>query len=617
MRKLTLIFTISVFICSFLLILDAVAKDPKHDEYTDRSLDGSASTTDSSSKKLKTSDVTASSGKNVFGKYLTARYASRRGEYKEAADYYNKALGDNFEDEELLNGALSNLIKAGRVPEALELYARIRDAQDKSGVKIRRSAANLAYLEIISEIDKANFADALTITEDLSGQGLNIVLKPILKAWLLVGDGKPNEALEIIKKEEEIGNFLPLVSYHKGLLYEYLGDYDGAEKSYLSALNQSEAKAQRIVEVLGQFYQRQNRPRKARDLYTSYAGESPDNWFARASISKLQNISSSKADLPKPFTAQQGVAEIFYNLASLVYDGMNTGYSITLLNFALFLEPELDNAKMMLAMLYEEEAKFTEAIKIYESIEESSIFSWRSRLQIAECLAQQGDVDQALEMLASMAALDKGDYDAFVHAGDIYRSSTRYEMAIESYTQALARIDGLKKYHWPIFFARGVSYERNKQWPEAENDFLKSLELNPEQPDVLNYLAYSWVEQNIKLDESIKMLEKALEQRPNEAHIIDSYGWALFRLGKYEEAAFQLEKALEISPSDAAINDHLGDVYWRLNRKQEARFQWQRALKFKPESKLILAIQRKLKKGLPESQKSIPTARESEKKQEL
>ena len=151
-----------------------------------------------------------------------------------------------------------------------------------------------------------------------------------------------------------------------------------------------------------------------------------------------------------------------------------------------------------------------------------------------------------------------------------------------------------------IYYFRGICYERSKQWPKAEVDMKKALELFPEQPLVLNYLGYSWVDQGINLDEGMRMIQRAVEQRADDGYIVDSLGWAYYRIGNYEQAVKHLEHAIELKPEDPTINDHLGDVYWKIGRRLEARFQWSHARDLKAEPDELVKIEEKLKSGLPD-----------------
>ena len=161
-----------------------------------------------------------------------------------------------------------------------------------------------------------------------------------------------------------------------------------------------------------------------------------------------------------------------------------------------------------------------------------------------------------------------------------------------------SRIETVEYRHWRLFYVRGIAFERLGEWPKAEADFKRALELEPDQPLVLNYLGYTWVEQGRNLDEARTMIEKAVELRPDDGYIVDSLGWVAYRLGDFEEAVHQLERAVELVAGDPIINDHLGDAYWQVGRLHEARFQWQRVLTLDPEDDLADQVRRKIADGL-------------------
>jgi Flp pilus assembly protein TadD len=201
-------------------------------------------------------------------------------------------------------------------------------------------------------------------------------------------------------------------------------------------------------------------------------------------------------------------------------------------------------------------------------------------------------------LLEEMALREPERPDPLVTMGDLLRGEDRFAEAEAAYTRALERLPVIEQRHWRLLYARGIAYERTKRWPQAESDLVKALELEPEQPFVLNYLGYSWVDQGLNLDRAKAMLHRAVELRPEDGFIVDSLGWAYYRLGDLDKAVTYLERAVELEPGDPVINDHLGDAYWRVGRQREARFQWRRALTFEPEADLVPTIQAKLANGL-------------------
>jgi Flp pilus assembly protein TadD len=186
----------------------------------------------------------------------------------------------------------------------------------------------------------------------------------------------------------------------------------------------------------------------------------------------------------------------------------------------------------------------------------------------------------------------------------VLRGHKKFAECANVYSKGVSAIQKPEKANWVVYYFRGICYERSKQWAKAEADLMKALELFPDQPHVLNYLGYSWIDQGIKLDEGMEMIKKAVQQRPDDGYIVDSLGWAYYRLGNYEEATKQLERAIELKPEDPTINDHLGDAYWRVGRVLEARFQWAHARDLKPDAEELPKIEEKLKEGLPDETSS-------------
>ena len=198
-----------------------------------------------------------------------------------------------------------------------------------------------------------------------------------------------------------------------------------------------------------------------------------------------------------------------------------------------------------------------------------------------------------------LAASDR--IDAALTLADLLRGKDRFPEAVAAYDTAISRLGKPDERHWQVYFGRGISLESTKNWPKAEADMKKALELSPDQPYVLNYLGYSWIDQGINLDEGMKMLKRATELRPDDGAVTDSVGWAYYRLGQFDTAVEWLERASEQKGDDATVVEHLGDAYWHVGRKREARFEWERALNQKPDKDRLPIIQDKLANGLSSS----------------
>ena len=221
--------------------------------------------------------------------------------------------------------------------------------------------------------------------------------------------------------------------------------------------------------------------------------------------------------------------------------------------------------------------------------------------------------DEAKKRLDHVIAEHPKDTEAIIELGNIQRGRKQFADCAQTYSKAIDTVPNPEKSNWVMFYFRGICYERSHQWPAAEADMKKALELYPEQPLVLNYLGYSWIDQGVHLDEGMDMIRRAVEQRPDDGYIVNSLGWAYFRTGNYDEAVKNLERAVELKPEDPTINDHLGDAYWRVGRTLEAHFQWSHAKDLNPEPEDLPKIEAKLKDGLPADTSSAADAEKAKK----
>ena len=298
--------------------------------------------------------------------------------------------------------------------------------------------------------------------------------------------------------------------------------------------------------------------------------------------------------------AKEGAAETLYGLGAAGGRQGDELAQVVYLRLALHLRPDLDVAAMGLAEVFEQLHQLDASLEAYALVPSTSALRPTAEIQAALTLDASERADEARRRLKIIVDANSKNFEAWTALGSIQRAAKQFPEAIESYDKAIAGIEKPDRSNWTLFYFRAICFERSHDWPKAEADFKKALELFPEQPLVLNYLGYSWVDQGINLDEAFTMLRRAVDLRPTDGYVVDSLGWAHFKLGHYEEAARQLEKAIELKPADPVVNDHLGDAYWRIGRKLEAHFQWNHARDMGPEKEDLPGILKKIDAGLPE-----------------
>ncbi len=313
----------------------------------------------------------------------------------------------------------------------------------------------------------------------------------------------------------------------------------------------------------------------------------------------LARLDAGKPALRLVSNANEGVAEALVNMATLLSQENVPEIAMMLTQMSLALRPGFDAALLLRGDIFEGAGRDTDAVASYDRVDRASPLSWSARLRSAQLLDRDGKTEVAIARLRDMAAEKPGRSDALVALGDLLRYKKRFPEAVDAYDAAFKRIKDPGERNWPLYYARGVVLERAHQWDRAQADFLKALEFRPDQPMVLNYLGYSWVEQGRNLKRALAMIEKAVRLRPNDGYIVDSLGWAHYQLHDYGRAVRYLEHAVELASQDPTVNDHLGDAYWRVGRHLEARFQWQRALVLGPEPEDVAPIEKKLSRGLP------------------
>src|SRR5262245_36935934 len=315
----------------------------------------------------------------------------------------------------------------------------------------------------------------------------------------------------------------------------------------------------------------------------------------------MADVNGGKRVAPIVDSAQSGAAEALYGLGAALGRRGGEDLGLIYLQLALYLAPSHPMALLSLADLYEGVKKAELAIKIYERVPAGSPMHRNAQIQRALDLDSLDRTEEAKTALVKLIEENPSDLEAVTALGNIQRGRKEFSECADAYSKGIDSITKSEKPNWVIYYFRGICFERSKQWAKAEIDMKTALDLFPDQPLVLNYLGYSWIDQGINLDEGMKMIQRAVEQRADDGYIVDSLGWAYYRIGNVEEAVKHLERAVELKPEDPTINDHLGDAYWKIGRVLEARFQWSHARDLSPEPDDLVKIEEKLKSGLPDA----------------
>jgi tetratricopeptide (TPR) repeat protein len=524
-----------------------------------------------------------------YGNFLAARHARELNDNTAAANYYLRALREDPGSSLLVQGAFVALVADGRVAEAVTLTPTLRQANPGEYLPRMTQASAMMLAR--------DYNGVLQLVADGPTGGIHAAFNPLLAAFAHAGNGESDKAMTSLQRLERHPLLSGVYLHLKPLLLEILNQPEPAEAAYRDAIEGRERAGTRLVDGYARLLERQNRTAEARRLLNEQLAINPDNPVLMHALRRLDTRRSQPSD-PLVGNAVEGMAEAMFASASAL--GRSDGGDLAELHLqlSLFLRPDLDDARMLLADIYEGRNRFDQALAMYSRVSTGSAYTESAQLRSAWCMNELGRGDEASRVLRRMASAAPDSPRALLTLADIHRQMEKWPDAAKEYSAALDRIPRLEARHWSILFGRGVSYERSKQWDKAEADMLKALDLQPEQPLVLNYLGYTWVDMNRNLDRATKMIERAVALRPNDGAIVDSLGWALYRQGKFPEAVVQLERAVELKGGDPVITDHLGDAYWRVGRQEEARFQWRRALGLKPEQDLVLQVQRKLDHGL-------------------
>jgi tetratricopeptide (TPR) repeat protein len=538
---------------------------------------------------------------SASGSYLAASHARGQRDAAAAASYYRAALRADPRNNELLGRAFLAVLANGEVDEAVRLAERVLQVD-----KTDRIARLVLGVRAIKQ--KQYPVARRELAQSIRGP-ITDLAATLLSAWTLASPSEAKQATDAIDKLAGADWYAIFKDLHSALILDLASQKKEAGKRFERSYK-LDPTALRVVQSYASFLSRQGSTNEALKVFAAFDEALPRHPLI------VEETAELKAGKKLPLmieTPQAGAAEVLYGLGAALGRRGGEDLGLIYLQLALYLVPSHPLALLSLGDLYEAMKKPELANKTYERVPLNSPLQRNAQIQLALNLDALDRTDEAKASLEKLIAANPHDLEAIMALGNVLRGRKQFAECADVYSKGIDTIAKPEKSNWVIYYFRGICLERSKQWAKAEDDLKKSLELYPDQPHVLNYLGYSWIDQGLNLDEGMRMIKRAVEQRADDGYIVDSLGWAYYRLGNMDEAVKQLERAVELKPEDPTINDHLGDAYWRVGRVLEARFQWSHARDLKPEPEDLVKIEAKLKSGLPDDTSSAAEAAEHKK----
>ncbi|GGF31310.1 hypothetical protein GCM10011321_23250 [Youhaiella tibetensis] len=522
---------------------------------------------------------------SATGSFLAGQQAMVDMRTADAARYFGQAAQVDWENPTVIERAFVAYAANGQIGDAANTARHLLELQPDN---------QLARLIIATEaLKERRYAAAAEALRDLGSDNFAGITGDILRAWALVGDKKLDEANKLLDElgSQGLGDFLV---FHRALMAEVTGNTDDAIR-YAKKAYENDPYVARVAEAYARILGNAGKFDDAIDVVVNFEAQG----LSHPLVDQVkEDLAKHKRPGMFATNVQTGAAEMFHGIGvALARDG-SLDLSVVFLRLGIYLEPKADVISLVLGQLLDGAGQHDAANKLYDAIPTGSPMKPTAVIRVASNLDATGDRSEAIRRLGNIVATNPKDIDAVSTLGDMLRSDKQYIAAADAYTKALDLTNGEAPADWRFYYVRGIAYERANEWDKAESDFLKALDLNPDQPQVLNYLGYSWVDKGMNLDRALGMIQKAVQSQPNDGYIVDSLGWAYYRLNKYDDAVRYLEQAVQLRPNDPEINDHLGDAYWRAGRTLEARFQWNIALSVDQEGNVKERVKPKLANGL-------------------
>ncbi|WP_172891519.1 tetratricopeptide repeat protein [Cohaesibacter sp. ES.047] len=585
----------------------------------------------------------------LAGAYLSARVAQEEGDLTLAAHFYAQALEKDPENPQLLERNFALAFAVGNYDVAFSLAERMtqtlgrteagnetasseaKDDEDQPSEEdlfATQQIAPMVHMALgIKALKGKNYASASKNFQSGLDQMINnpvdllrslpfrsninnpallsasaqngpfaLISQNILHAWSLIGQDRKNLDKALLAMEDinssDVNQFF--FSLHSGLIAAYAKDYKKAA-DYLQSSLKADPNSVATADALINVYLKAGNTDKAKEtlaIFNLTSADTEEKAWLKETYAKMQPTASPIR------TPQDGAAELFSTLGDALAQENAIEGGALYLQYANYLRPDHDRTEFALGQLFERMKRDEKALEYFDQIPESSYLYRQAQRRAGFSLTRLKRADDAIDRLSAMLGDDASDLETVSVLSRIYQSQDRFKDSIDLLTRGLNSVKKKRDIHWSLYFLRGSAYDQIKDWPNTEKDMQEALELFPNQPTVLNYLGYSWVDRGMHLEKAIEMIKQAVALKPYDGFFVDSLGWAYYRLNKYEDAVQYLERAVELRPEDPTITDHLGDAYWKAGRQNEAYFQWHRVKAMDPSDELMAQVDKKIENGL-------------------
>ena len=527
-----------------------------------------------------------------YGSFVAASLAQSDSEFATSAKYYLQALQIDPDSKFVADKAFFQLVYAGRLDDAATVAVGM-------AVKAEPGSSDdlVSILYVLEAFKRNDWAGVRQRVGEVEMSGFGGLMSPLLEAWSYVAEGDLAAADRSLAPMMVDQRLKPIADEHRAYMLDHLQNFDMAQTQYLLLADAAQPVSLQPFVSYAHMLARTGRIAEARSFLGKQAKRFDNNRFL---LREGMLIAAGRTPSQPSANPRGAVGGMFYRLAGEFSRTSSPQAAVVYLRIASYLTPEVADIYFMLGNLMDQLDKPQAAAEVYASVPRTSGLRQAADERLINALRRAGRVDEAEDRLRTSLRDNPKNPSYLISLGDILREREDFPESILYYAQAISLNDQVKRPDWFAYFARAVSYEQLDDWPSAEADFLRALELSPEEPSVLNYLGYSWIDRGMNVAKAKGLIEKAVKQQPDDGFIVDSLGWVNFLTGDYAAAVTLLEKAVRMEPDDVTINHHLGDAYWRVGRRIEARFQWQHAIDSKPDADELTELLDKLDMGLPE-----------------